>query len=304
VKDLPYVGSDRLSAALGMRDAIDALELAFGSKLAVTPDRSHLSTGSGDLLLMPAWDDSDLGVKLVTVAPGNAGTDRPLIQGVYILFEKESLSPIATFDASALTALRTAAVSGLATRVLADEEATSLMIFGAGVQARSHLEAMVAVRPIEKVRVISRTEERADELVEMAMGMGLQAAIGAPHEIASAQIVCTCTTSSEPVVTAGDLAPGAHINAVGSYTRSARELDDSVLTNARIVVDSPTALTESGDLVEPLERGVIRGEGIELLSDLVKSKEQPLNAAHRTVFKSVGAAFEDLAVARAAIARL
>ena len=303
MSDLPFIGEARLREVLGMEEAIDALDRAFQGRLPDSPDRSHLDVGNGDLLLMPAWGERSMGVKLVTVAPGNAELAKPLIQGVYVLFEKESLSPRALFDGAALTALRTAAVSGVATRYLARPDAKKLVIFGAGTQARAHLEAMVVARQIEEVRVVSRTRPRAEELVRRATESGLDARVAEADAVADADLICTCTTSALPLFDGEQLAAGTHVNAVGSYKPSARELDDSALRGSRIVVDTFVALTESGDLCEPLRAGVVRRGDIEELADVVRAGGHA-HPPERTIFKSVGSAFEDLVVAEAATQHL
>jgi ornithine cyclodeaminase len=287
-----------------MNDAIDVLEKAFGSPLPTTPDRSHLDVGTGDLLVMPAWGEISAGVKLVSVAPGNPAVGLPLIQGVYVLFEKPSLTPVALFDAASLTALRTAAVSGVATRCLAKEDAGDLVIFGAGVQAQAHLEAMVAVRPISRVRIVSRSPGPADALVDAASRMGLEARTGSAESVTQADIICTCSTSSEPVFDGNFLRPCAQINAVGSFTRQARELDDVAAGRARWIVDTSTAMAESGDLLAPIEKRIVRTEDVEVLSWVVAEGRGRVSDAEITVFKSVGAAFEDLVIAEAAASNL
>lgn len=299
-----FVGPQQLRGALSMSDAIDALDRAFGESLPAAPDRSHLDTGSGDLLVMPAWAEDAAGVKLVTVAPGNPERDLPLIQGVYVLFEKPGLTPIAIFDAAALTALRTAAISGVATRHLARTEASTLLIFGAGVQAAAHLEAMAAERPIETVQVVSRTTERAEALVETARAIGLDAAVAGPEDVSSADVICTCTTSTRPLFSGDLLAPGVHLNAVGSYQPAARELDDVAVGRARVVVDTMTALRESGDLLSPIDNGTLDPQDVTDLATVVSEKRGRVSESEITIFKSVGAAFEDLVVARAAAQRL
>lgn len=305
MKALPFIDAQGLRSALGMLDAIDALERAFKGELPVAPDRTHLDVGNGDLLLMPAWSESSMGVKLVTVAPGNAVLGKPLIQGVYVLFEKSTLSPIAMYDAAPLTALRTAAVSGLATRYLAQPDAEKLVIFGAGAQARAHLEAMLAVRDIRQVKVASRTHASAEELVTLATELGIEASTATANAVADADIICTCTTSSTPLFDGALLGLEVHINAVGSYKPSARELDDATLRGcSRVVVDTFVALSESGDLCEPLEDGVVVREDIEDLAGVVGARRPGEGISARTVFKSVGSAFEDLIVAEAAYRKL
>lgn len=287
-----------------MADAIEALEEALSGPEIHAPDRSHLDTGTGDLLLMPAWADDVAGVKLVTVAPGNPQRNLPLIQGVYVLFEQPTLTPVALFDATALTALRTGAISGVATKHLARDDASYLVIFGAGVQGQAHLDAMVAVRAIDKVRVVSRSPDRAGALAEKATAMGLDADVRGADVVERAAIVCTCTTSPQPVFDGKLLSPGVHINAIGSYTPSARELDDFVIDHATVTVDTLTALGESGDLAAPIEDGRLRADEVRGLATIVKEGTGRTSDGEITVFKSVGAAFEDLVVARAAARRL
>ena len=295
-----FIDGPELARVLPMARAIAELEAAFAGRLPEAPPRSHLDVGGGNLLLMPAWSDEAAGVKLVTVAPDNPSRGLPLIHGTYVLFDKPALEPVALFDAAALTGLRTAAVSAVATRHLARSEAAALVIFGAGTQAHSHLEAMVCVRPIRRVTIVSRSEGPARALAERARERGLEAELGTPDAVSGADVVCTCTTSDKALFDGALLAPGAHVNAVGSYKPTARELDDAAMRNAVIVTDVELATTESGDLAEPLATGVIVEEDIALLADVVKQRSGRRSATDVTVFKSVGAAFEDLVVAAAA----
>jgi ornithine cyclodeaminase len=307
VSGVPFVDAAALARALPMAQAIDALAEAFAApSRAEAPLRSHLPVAGGELLLMPATGPAGTGVKLVTVTPGNPAGGLPFIHAVYVLFAPETGEPRATFDGGALTALRTAAVSGLATRLAANEDAARLVIFGAGVQAGAHLEAMRAVRGVDRVRVVSRTPARAEALVSRAAAAGLDAAVGRPEDVAEADVVCTCTTSPEPVFDGGLLAEGAHVNAVGSYQPTTRELDDRVIARARILVETrEAALAEAGDLVIPLATGRIRPEDVIAdLGEAVGGAAVRRGHGDVTVFKSVGVAFEDLAVAAAAWDRL
>ena len=252
---------------------------------------------------MPAFGDAGVGVKLVTLTPGNAERDLPFINAVYVLFDADTQVPDAIVDGAALTALRTAAVSGLATRHLANADARRLVIFGAGVQARSHLEAMLAVRPIEQVTVVSRTPARAEALADVARGFGVDADVGGAGDVADADIVCTCTTSDVPLFDGGLLAPGAHVNAVGSYQPTARELDTVALARARVVVETrDAAFAEAGELCIPIGDGAFGRDHVRAdLAQVVHGAEVRTSPHDITVFKSVGLAFEDLIVARAAV---
>ena len=300
---LPFIDGDRLHRLVPIRDAIDALAHAFATDASAIPDRQHLDVGGGDLLIMPAWSEGASGVKLVTVAPGNPAAGLPLIHGIYVLFDKPSLRPVALFDAAPLTALRTSAVSALATRHLAQERAQDLVIFGAGVQAQAHLAAMHEVLELKRVWIVSRSPERAEALAETARSLGLEAQVGGAQDVADADVICTCTTNPDPLFDGDLLKPGAHVNAVGSYRPEARELDDRAIRRATVVVDTAAALHESGELVIPLSAGVIRKEEVRLLSEVLDGSGRE-TSEDITIFKSVGAAFEDLAVAEAAAAHL
>ena len=282
--------------------AIDALESEFreGDPDA-TPMRSRVETTAGTLLLMPAAEDAGVGVKLVTLTDANPALGLPLIHAVYVLFDARTQAPVLLLDGGALTAVRTAAVSGLATRWLARPDAERLVIFGAGVQARAHLEAMATVRPISDLRVVTRTPERARALLDEAASRGITARLGDPAAVASADIVCTCTTATEPLFDGSSLRPGTHVNAVGAYRPDTRELDTETVRRARVVVETRSvAWEEAGDLVVALEEGAIdRDHVVADLQELVRGAGARLSPADVTLFESVGLAFEDLAVARA-----
>lgn len=300
-----FIDEEDLRRLLPIGDAIDVLDLAFRAPLAEAPQRSRIETPSGELLLMPSYGASYAGVKLVTVAPDNPSRGLPVVQAAYVLFEVPGLTPIATLDGTSLTTLRTAAVSALATRYLARPDARTLVIFGAGVQGSAHLDAMGAVRQIETVRVVSRSAEPAGALATRAEARGLRASVGGAEVVAEADIVCTCTTSAEPLFDGSLLRPGAHVNAVGAYRPDQRELDDETVRRARLVVETrEAALAEAGDLLIPIESGVIgRDDIVADLAEVVRGKQVRRTAEDVTVFKSVGVAFEDLVVASAAYER-
>jgi ornithine cyclodeaminase/alanine dehydrogenase-like protein (mu-crystallin family) len=302
--ELRLIGAEGLRARLPMAAAIDALEDAFRTRDPGTgPLRSHVDTSAGSLLLMPATGEDGVGVKLVTLTPDNAGRSLPFIHAVYVLFEGETQAPAAILDGGSLTALRTAAVSGLATRHLANEDASRLVLFGAGVQATAHLEAMRAVRPVREVVVVSRSRGPAEALADRAGASGLEASVGEPGSVADADLVCTCTTASSPVFDGGVLHAGAHVNAVGSYQPRTRELDTETVRRARVVVETrEVAMEEAGDLLIPIAEGAIGPEHVVAdVKALVLGEEVRRSRDDVTVFKSVGMAFEDLVVARAVV---
>lgn len=303
---LPVIDAEGLRRALPMGAAIDALERAFGGALPQAPLRSHVATPAGTLLVMPAAGAEGVGVKLVTLTPSNPDRGLPLIHALYALFDAETQAPLALLDGAALTALRTGAISGLATRYLARPEAARLVVFGAGVQARSHVEAMRAVRAVEHVTVVSRTRERAEALAAELRASGLAAEVGEPEAVAEADLVCTCTTSPTPVFDGRRLASGAHVNAVGAYTPETRELDTEAVARARVVVETrEVAMAEAGDLLIPMREGRIGPEHVLAdLAELVRGAAVRRSAEDVTAFVSVGVASEDLVVARAALEAL
>ena len=304
---LAYLGAKELRSALSMKDAIDALDDAFSGELPTAPPRSHLDVGKGDLLLMPAWSaELGTGVKLVTVAPGNPSSGLPLIHGVYVLFDGESLRPSALLEGAALTGIRTAAVSAVATRHLARPESRTLLVFGGGTQGLAHVEAMAEVLPgLERVLCVSRSDSSAKRLVERATKLGFVAEVAPPAGVELADVVCTCTTSSSPLFDGGRLRAGAHVNAVGTYKRDARELDDAVIARSKVFVEvKDPALQEAGDLRLPVEAGRLDPEDVTELGDVAGGRETGRTGIDDiTVFKSVGVAFEDLVVAAAAVRR-
>lgn len=299
---VPYVDGAELRRLVPVSAAVEALEQTFRTGDVEVPQRSHLSVGPGELLVMPAWGRAAMGVKLVTVAPNNPAAGRPLINGVYVLFSAGSLEPVLILDGAAVTALRTPAVSALATKHLARRDARRLVVFGAGTQARGHVEAMRAIRPIDSVVVVGRSPEGAASIVESLRGE-VEARVGAAEDVAEADVVCTCTTSATPLFDGTRLKRGTHVNAVGAYKPHARELDDATIRRAAVYVeDRSAALAEAGDVIGPIASGALDGASVRDLSRLVK--EGRPDGADVTVFKSVGLASEDLAVAAAAAAAL
>jgi ornithine cyclodeaminase/alanine dehydrogenase-like protein (mu-crystallin family) len=267
--------------------------------------RIPLETPRGSLLLMAAWSEAGVGVKLVTVTPDNPAAGLPFVGGVFALFDSRTQQPVAVLDGAALTEVRTAAVSALATRHLAGPGAHRLAIVGSGVQARAHAVSMSAVRPIDDVVVVSRNGDSAAALVADLRTEGLSARVGASSDLASADVICTCTTSPDPVLRAPDLSPGVHINAVGAFTPGTRELSTDAMIAARVVVETrAAALEEAGDLLLPIGEGAFGPEHVVAdLHELLGGAAVRGGPEDITVFKSVGLAFEDLVVACAIVAR-
>jgi ornithine cyclodeaminase/alanine dehydrogenase-like protein (mu-crystallin family) len=257
------------------------------------------------LATMPAvlTDPPAMGVKVISVFPGNHGHGIESHQGFVLLFEGEHGSPVALIDAIAITAIRTAAVSGVATRLLAREEAGDLAILGSGTQARSHLDAMRAVRPLRRVRAWGPHADRLQAFADEAADAGttvepMDTARGA---VEGADIICTVTASAGPVLQGSWLSAGAHVNAVGSSLPANRELDSEAVSRARLFVDRrESARSEAGDYLIPLREGAIGADHIvaeigEIAAGMAEGRRSPDEI---TIFKSLGLAVEDLAAAR------
>lgn len=295
---------------LPMRECMDVMAaalqgLAHGEAILPLRQVLLLPGGQGAFATMPAvlTGNGAIGLKAITVFPGNHGTELDSHQGAVLLFEAERGRLLAVMDASSITAIRTAAVSGVATRVLAREDAGDLAILGTGVQALTHLEAMAESRRLRRVRVWSRDPARVARFAEHAserFGIGVEAAGSAREAVLGADLVCTVTASRESVLRGDWLAAGAHVNAVGASLPTARELDTPAIVAARLFVDRrESALHESGDFLIPKAEGAITDAHIQAELGEVLTGVHPGRRApdEITVFKSLGLALEDVAAA-------
>ncbi|MEO8191644.1 MAG: ornithine cyclodeaminase family protein [Acidobacteriota bacterium] len=261
---------------------------------------------AGALGLMPAFlgGEKALGVKVVSFFPRNEGTALDSHQGAVLLFDPETGSLLAVIDATSITAIRTAAVSGAATRALAREDATDLALVGSGVQARTHLEAMLAVRPVRRVRVASHRPERAAAFARRESArwnIPVEPASSVRAAVEGAEIICVATSSRTPVLQGDWISAGAHVNAVGSSVASARELDTDAVRRSRLYVDRrESAIAEAGDFVMAKNEGAIGDAHIVAeIGDVIAGSAPGRGAAAEiTLFKSVGLAVEDVACAR------
>jgi ornithine cyclodeaminase/alanine dehydrogenase-like protein (mu-crystallin family) len=300
--------ADEVHAGLGYDRLVPALREAFRHNDVEKPLRNVHQVASGDtpahLLTMPAWREGDMiGVKLVTVFPGNSARGLSAVSSVYGLFSGETGQPLAIIDGEALTNRRTAAASALASTYLSREDAGVLLVVGTGNLARHLAEAHAAMRPISRVLVWGRNAERAEAMSAELRAKGLNAERVDDLSAATAQadIVTCATTSRQPLVKGADLSPGAHVDLVGAFTPQMRETDDAAVLRASVFVDTYAgAFAEAGDLLQAVTGGGwstdrTRAELHELAAGLKPGRR---SADEITLFKSVGTALEDLAAAK------
>ena len=295
-------------AALPMSKAIDAMRHAYGqlsAGTAVAPPRQHISTDKGITLIMPAYlpERSEFGIKVVSVYDDNPNLDLPRITATVLVLDPATGSPIAFMDGASLTAIRTGAGGGVAADLLARQDAKTVGLFGAGVQARAQLQAVMAIRDIARVNLISRTQASAQQLAtEIAAWTDAPEVNLVPTPqavVADADIVLCATTSGTPLFDGNALQPGTHITAVGTFVPEKREVDTTTIRRAhRIVVDSREAcLEEAGDLIIP--NAEIDAEIGEIVNGDKPGRESD---AEITFFKSVGVAVQDAVAAAVVLA--
>ena len=287
-----YLSEERVGELLRWDPLITAMETAlagFSLGRVLQPVRNMLTIEDGRryLGIMPAVAEDAMGVKLVSFYPGNAGTGVPTHLAMVLLFRPDNGEPLAVMDGRLITEMRTAAVSAAATRRLAAPDSRVLALLGSGVQARTHLQALMLVRRFEEVRVWSRTAEHAERFAEQhkAKAMPVESAVR------GADVIVTATNALQPILKGAWLKPGAYVNAVGSPRPDWRELDDRAMANTLVVDSREAALKESGDVI--LSSATIYAEIGEIFAG---TKEAPVSTT--TIFKSVGIAIEDIATAK------
>jgi alanine dehydrogenase len=303
---LRLLGATDVDRAIDMRQAIDIMATAFkalASGRANVPQRLGVETEAGLLLAMPGSlpEQSALAIKVVSVFPGNSRLGLPSVFGLVLVLDASSGAPLALIEGSHLTALRTGAASGLATKLMAREDARTVALFGAGVQARTQLAAVRAVRDIREVRIVSRTPQSAQRLADELSGLETRVFADSGAAVRGADIVVTATTSATPVVFGRDVEPGTHLNAIGAYTAAMREVDGDVVRRARVVVDTRQgALAEAGDLIMAIrERAITTDHIVAELGEVVNGTIAGRTSEEEiTLFKSVGHAVQDVALAR------
>ncbi len=300
-----------VAAALDYPTLIDRLAAAFRAGPAITvPVRHHhaITGPAATLLLMPAWDDRFLGVKVATVYPGNVAKGLASVMATYLLLDGTSGAPLALIDGRELTLRRTAAASALASRCLSRPDSRHLLMVGTGALAPHLARAHTQVRPIRQVTIWGRTPAKVEKLADDLgdLGVSVSATESLARAVMEADIISCATMAHEPLIRGAWLTPGVHVDLVGGYTPQMREADDATMTLACIYVDTREgALKEAGDIVDPMTRGVIAiHDVIGDLFDLAGERcPRRLHDGDITLFKSVGSAIEDLAGAALAFER-
>jgi ornithine cyclodeaminase/alanine dehydrogenase-like protein (mu-crystallin family) len=302
------ISAEEISRVLDFPSLVDALDDAFRAEIKIPP-RAHVAIprpgAEATLLLMPAWTEGEaeafVGIKAIAIFPTNLARGIPSLTGSYMLLSGETGIPLAIMDGGLLTRWRTAAASALAARYLAREDASRYLIIGAGALAPFFARAFTSVRPIVDIAVWNRTASRAEEVAAGLRREGLPAHAAPDLESAvrDADIITGLTGADKPVLRGAWLQAGAHVDLVGGFKPTMRESDDETLTRSRIYVDTHHAMEEAGDLLGPLQRGVIQESDIQ--GDLFQLSRSQIggrgDTEEITLFKSAGTAVEDLAAA-------
>jgi ornithine cyclodeaminase/alanine dehydrogenase-like protein (mu-crystallin family) len=306
-QNIPFLSGYEVRRHLSMPDAIRAMREAFvriSDGTARVPLRSHLDLpeSNGVALFMPGFlpGSDTLGIKIVTLFGDNPRKDLPLIHALMVLLDGKTGAPLAVIDGETLTAIRTGAATGLATDVLARKDSETLVLFGAGIQSKTQLEAVATVRALKKVYIVDPDKKKADNFVaEMQPAYRFTLGVGEPENVLPlADIICTATTAAEPVFSAASVRPGTHINAIGAYKPDRREIPPETMAASLLFADERRAcLSEAGDIVMAIKEGAITAGHItaELGEVLLGRHPGRTGEDEITLFKSVGNAAQDLA---------
>ena len=296
---------EEVKQSITMSQAIDAMERAFiqlANQQVNLPLRTALSIDEERALTltMPAYlaQDKTLGLKVVSVFPNNSSKGIPSITGIIMLLDARTGEPKVLMDGAYLTALRTGAVSGLATKYFARENANHVAIIGSGAQSLTQLEAVTAVRPITRVSIWSRTMHNAESLAKKIEKLyDIKVYDEVSMAVRDADIICTATSSTEPLIHLNNIQPHVHINAIGAHSKSMQEIGQDVLGHSVIFIDQLEAvLSESGELIKAVEQNTLRKENLNEIGQWLLTKDKDYKN-QSTVFKSVGLAIQDLSVA-------
>lgn len=304
---VPVIDAAEIASRLDSRGAVEAIETALRDGLDIESDPPRLFSplDRGEFLLMPTESPRHAGIKVVTIAPRNTERGLPKIQAWYLVFDAETLGPLAILDGARLTTLRTPAVTAVAVRALlhADPRGArgsidALAVLGSGPQAEAHVRTLASVMPVGAVRIIGRTASRVDDLVARLLADGIEATAGRRADLASSDVVVTATSSSEPVLARGDVDDHAIVAAVGSHGVDHRELAADLILGSDLVVEArASALRENGNLLRARDIDAWRS-GAQPLSNLREliSASFRRRDGHPAVYTGVGMSWEDLAV--------
>ena len=308
-----FLNRDQINDLISMEEAIRAMGTAFAQLSngeAVVPPRLSLDIPDKNAtsLVMPAYATGSpyYTVKIVSVNYSNPDKGLPLIHGIVQVFDAENGKHIANLDGASITAIRTGAASGLATDLLAKENANVCAVFGTGVQAASHIEAVLEVRPIEKIMVFSRSKPSAEKFCS-TLANQVECVIGKKESLLEVDIVCTTTPAQSPLFETDEIKPGCHLNVVGSHQPSFREVPTGLVARSKIIVDNREACEqEAGDLIIPVQEGSwsfehLHGELGQVVSGDIIARESENEI---TLFKSVGNAIQDHAMAHLIMEKL
>lgn len=302
-----HLDFDRVHAQVSVKDLVPSMRQAFAAP-PVSPQRYHYDLDcDGDgrtLLIMPAWRSaSSIGVKVSTVFPGNTRKGLHSVNGSYLLLSAETGQPRALIDGRALTLLRTAAVSALAADLLAPKNTQVLLMVGTGALAKYLIEGHLSVRRYRSVLIWGRDPGKAVEVAKQCAKLEccIDIARDLEHAVRSADVISCATSSNQALVMGAWLKPRSHVDLVGSFKPGMREADDDCVRNAYITVDSLDALMESGDLMGPLQAGVVDEDEVKTLKDVIESNGRTVHQT-QSVFKSIGVALADLAAAEHLVA--
>lgn len=296
---IPWISADEVYRRVSFADAVKAYHRDL--KAGVDPSKDlpkHIdNVHKGQVLQMPTQSEEFLGVKVVTVAPGNPELGLERIQGHYLLFDTPTLTPIAIMDGVALTTLRTPAVSAAAADLLAPEECEHLVIFGYGPQAWGHVEALRSIRDIKRITLVGRNRDRAQVLADQVTESGIPTTVGSADDVKDAQLIVAATTAREPVFD-GSLAPiDSCVMAVGSHELDARELDTALIARSQVIVeDLGHVQIEGGDIMMAIDEGAITLDHVSTIRELVTGAVD-VDRTRTRVFKSSGMPWEDLVIA-------
>lgn len=296
---LPFLSADEVRAQIDPDTARGLIERALldGFDPADDPARQSVDAGAGHLLLMPSTLGGSVGVKIASVSPENPGKGLPRIQALYLLMDAATLTPRALVDGSALTVIRTPATTAVAVDRLADPEAARLVVFGSGPQAIDHVVAFSKIRTLTDIRLVGRNPERTAPAIARLAELGIAATLGAPEDVAEADIVLCATSAKDPVFDGALIKNGACVAAMGSHEADRRELPGDLLARSLVVVeDHETALREAGDVIMAAAEGNLDTDSLQGLAELVRGSVVR-DASRPNVFKGTGMSWQDLAVA-------